>query len=299
MNKKLGFIAVAALAFVLGSCDKGGNNVLPSKYITISTNIGSLSRVATAEDGSQSFTNGDKISVYAWTGSNTAVGSLVVNNSVNTYNGTAWTASPVMLWKDMVTPHYFIGVYPFRTVTDFTADPYTLDPAKQTDADVLAANVLGKGVSAQEAVGGVVPLNFGHLMSKLVVNLNFRNQWTTTPTVGSVSVPATTTATINYLTMAVTAGTADNMTLPALTTPNAGYALSYSSVVVPQTIKSIVITIEGKTYTYTNSKGINLKQGNIQVVNLIVGRNMIELGSVVIKNWNTGETIDGGEALGD
>lgn len=300
MKKQLYTIALIAAALTLGSCDKGGNEVSVSNYITVSTQIGASSRVATATDGTQSFTEGDKISVYAWTGSNSSVGTLQVNNAINTFDGKSWTATPMMLWKDMVTPHYFVAIYPQRAVTHFEADPFTLNEADQTASDLLSANVLGEGRTAQTSTGGIVPLTFSHLMSKIVINLNFRSQWTSTPTIESLSIRAANTAKVNYLTGVVTPDTYTTLpvvNIPALKTANEGYACSYASVVIPQTIHAIVITINGKTFTYTDTDGLILKQGNIQTLNLIVGRDKIELGSVSINNWSDGTTIKGGEAI--
>ena len=67
-------MALASMVCVLGSCNNGEKDPVTndaSEYITISTNI--LTRVAVAENGSQEFENGDKISVYAWTGSKASV----------------------------------------------------------------------------------------------------------------------------------------------------------------------------------------------------------------------------------
>lgn len=291
MKKTMIFAAIAALVGIgFTSCNKSDDDAAQvSKYITVSANVGNLSRVITNQDGSQSFAKGDQISVYAWTGSNAAVSGLIVNGAVNTFDGSKWAAAPMMLWKDMITPHFFIGVYPARTITDFTADAFTLG-TDQTANDLLAANVLGAGRLPKD---GVVTMTFDHMMAKLVVNLTFRNQWTTTPTVEKVEVPATSMATVNYLTKAVTAGTEKaNVAIPVATANTA-----YAGIMVPQTINQVFITIDGHAYTYTNAEGITLPQGTVRTINLIVGRNQIELGSVSINNWITGEEIPGGEAL--
>ena len=89
-----------------------------------------MTRVAHSGN-STTFVTGDRISVYAWTGSADAVPSaFVVDNSINTLGGDGtWTAEPQMLWADNTSDHHFLGIYPERDViTDYNADPYTSTP---------------------------------------------------------------------------------------------------------------------------------------------------------------------------
>lgn len=300
-------IALAAAALLAAGC--GHNEDTPSevaKYITVNTSIGQMTRVATDADGSQRFEANDQISVYAWTGKATevAVSSLVVNNSINTYDGTAWTASPQMLWADQESGHYFIGIHPAKksiasVVTELTADDYTLNAADQKASDLLVATNL-KGLSATTAPGGMVDLTFDHVMAKLIVNLNFRSQWGGTPTAVSVTAQdVATNAKVDYLHKAVAADASskEGISLPALATPQAGYALSYASIMVPQSgFSKITVTINGSDYTYTHSGEIKLEGGKYTTVNLTVGRDRIELGDVTVNDWQQGDVIDGGEA---
>ena len=299
--------ALAAATLLAAGCEH--NEDTPSevaKYITVNTSIGQMTRVATDADGSQRFEAKDQISVYAWTGKATevAVSSLVVNNSVNTYDGTAWTASPQMLWADQEIGHYFIGIHPAKksiasVVTELTADDYTLNAADQKASDLLVATNL-KGLSATTAPGGMVDLTFDHVMAKLIVNLNFRSQWGGTPTAVSVTAQdVATNAKVDYLHKAVAADASskEGISLPALATPQAGYALSYASIMVPQAgFSKITVTINGSDYTYTHSGEIKLEGGKYTTVNLTVGRDRIELGDVTVNDWQQGDVIDGGEA---
>ena len=70
MKKKTYLFALMAMALTLGSCSDNENGIggETSKYITVSTSIGNMTRVATDEKGGQTFEEGDEISVYAWTG---------------------------------------------------------------------------------------------------------------------------------------------------------------------------------------------------------------------------------------
>lgn len=290
-------LAAMAATLVLASCNNDENGgVETAEYITVNTSIGSLTRTATADNGTQTFVKDDKISVYAWTGSADVVNAdaMVVNNSINTYDGTKWSASPQMLWKDMMTSHYFLGVYPARTITNFIADEYALDVTKQEQSDLLVAVNRGTDNAGIIASNTAVPLQFDHVMAKLIVNLTFRNQWATTPKVTNVTTSnLKDKATVDYLTKTatVTAEEATDIELQAATANT-----TYQSIMVPQAGEGATITIKigDKDYIYTGT--VKLEGGKYTTVNLIVGRDGITLGSVSINGWGEGNTINGGEA---
>ena len=294
MKKKTYLCALMAMALTLGSCSDNENGIggETSKYITVSTSIGDMTRVATNDDGSQSFENGDQISVFAWTGDATvapAAAERVVDNAINTLDNNVWKATPQMLWKDMTSTHYFIGVYPKleSAVADLTKVDYTVDPTDQEKSDMLVA-VNTKGMKASE---NSVLLSFNHVMAQLTVNLSFRTQFGGAAKVTAVNaVGMADKATVNLLTKAVTPdATKSTVSLGATETNK-----SYRGIVVPQTgFKQIDVVIDGKTFTYTHANEISLAAGKQTVVNLIVGRDEITLGSVNINPWGIGETFSG------
>jgi hypothetical protein len=294
--KAFRFIPLAALGLLAAACsnDETAPAQQEAKYITNEANIGKMTRATTTGNASV-FEAGDGVTLYAWTGSATAVpADKVVNGVVNTLGTDGkWTPATQMLWADMVTPHYFLGIYPARTVSDFTADPYTLDPADYEASDLLVARQL----SGLTATQNPVSLTFDHAMAKLYVNMNFRNQWSETPTIASCVATAASTATIDYLAQTVTAGTQASVSLPAIAAQT-GYAVTHSSIMVPQSgFRTVTITIDGQPFTYTHEVDIPLEAGKYTTLNLIVGRNKIELGEVSINDWTEGTTIDGGQAM--
>ena len=287
--KTLRTIALAMLAATLTACSNDDNGGKAPKYINIDAQLSQPTKTTSAADGTMSFTSGDAISVYAWTGSastlpTTADGFVVAGNT-NTFNGSTWTASPQMLWKDLTSPHFFIATYPQR---DITQTNFTLDTSKQSECDVMVATNLGtdsKGIIATETA---IPLAFDHLMAKLQVNLQFRNQWGESgPTSVAVSINSKSSATIDYLAKSVTpTGDASYINLPSVAAAVEGYAKSYESIVIPVSdLKNIKIAIDGHDYIYTHDTAIQLQGGKTTIVNLMVGRNEITLGSMSIKGW--------------
>ena len=164
MKKKTYLIALMAMALTLGSCSDNENGIggETSKYITVSTSIGNMTRVATDAKGGQTFEEGDEISVYAWIGAPTVAPETrerVVNNAINKLTNGSWVATPQMLWKNNRDKHYFIGVYPTAAISDLSAGEYTFDANKQTESDLL-------GQSTQTAYP-IVPMNSKQYLSPL------------------------------------------------------------------------------------------------------------------------------------
>lgn len=303
MNTKIKLLALSAAVLTLGACSDDNDNEASSKYITIATEIGTMTRVTTAADGTQNFAEGDSISVYAWTGDPTAApaaGKRVVDNSVNTLTSGKWMAKPQMLWKDIATNHYFIAVYPsiargMGLDTDLTQYAYTLNTADQEASDLLVA----VNTSGRSALDGDVPLDFAHTMATVNVNLSFRNQWgtdsagnNTKPTVSSVSLAdAADGATVNLFSKAVTA---DNGSRKDIAIPEVEANSKYKTIFIPQGgVQRVVIVVGGKTYTYTHPTDIIFESGKITTVNLIVGRNEVVLGGLTISNWSSNPDING------
>lgn len=301
MNKRFYFLAIVPAVLAINGCNKTVNDGPAPKYITVSTDI--ATKVTTAADGTQTFTKGDKISVYAWIGDPAtapAAASRVVDNSINTLGEDGkWTAEPQMLWKNLSDKHFFISVYPENAApeADLTKVACTVDPARQTESDILVATELNGKVADNNPVS----LTFDHVMSKVNVELSFRNQWggtpeaPVTPTVESVQLgDVATDGTVNYLTKTVTPGTAR----AAMVLPQTRANTVYSSVLIPQTgIKTVVIRIDGKDFTYTHGSDFTFEKGKYTTIKLIVGRNQIDLGDVTINGWGKGDEINGGEAL--
>lgn len=282
---------------MLAACSTDSESPAPQDpgQIRVTASVGAMTRVAHSGN-STTFVTGDRISVYAWTGSADAVPSaFVVDNSINTLGGDGtWTAEPQMLWADNTSDHYFLGIYPERDViTDYNADPYTLDSYNQEASDLLVAKTTAKPtVSA-------VKLEFGHVMAKLVVNLSFRNEWTTAPDVASVTAAVCTEATVDYLAnpVKVTPATGQNLVM----IPFTGTPASYAGIMIPgqSGFRTINVTLDnGKVYTYTHPASIDLQPGRYTTVNLVLGRDRIELddAGINVSDWENGTVIDGAEA---
>ena len=291
--KKITFFAAAVAVAVLSlaACTRVESGRQDSaKRISLDAGI-SPTRAATYGD-SEIFETGDKISLYAWMGTAEAVPANPVVNGVENElqaNGT-WKPAVDMFWANFISPHYFVGIYPVRTVSSFIADSYTLVPTDYEASDLLVAT----NFSGLTASDDPVRLTFKHMMARLQVNMTFRSQFSGTPAVDVVATAAST-CKVNYLTESVAPDAQGSVKLVKLDTPAPGSALSYQSIMIPQEgFRTVTLTIEGKEYSFTNPADIKLAAGKVTVLDLIVGRDRIDLASdIAIKDWSAGNTYSG------
>lgn len=290
MMKKMLFVAAALLALAACTNDHEPDNV-PAKDIKVNASIVQMTRVTT-NDNESAFETGDRISVYAWLGTADDAKQIVVNNSVNTLGGDGtWTASQQMLWANNSSAHYFLGIYPVQEVSDLKAMNYVLTPEDQEASDLLYALNTGTEGNGIRPTNTPVALTFSHLMSKLVINLNFRSQWGGTPVVESVKAIAKTEASVNFLS-GETTPQGDNMAIdiPTLATPTANYACSFAGIMIPQQsgFYEIQIKVKGidQPYLYNTGAPIPLETGKYTTVNLTLGRDAITLDKdITITDW--------------
>ena len=126
MKYKNIYILLAALSLFSCSKEQGGQEPQAGGAITIEASIGALTKTPLPDVEKSAFSEGDQISLYAWTGSATEVpAKKIVDGVVNTFDGTKWTPATQMLWNYVKENHYFLGVYPVKAITNFTADEYT------------------------------------------------------------------------------------------------------------------------------------------------------------------------------
>ena len=268
--------------------------------ITVNATIGNLTKVS-YQGNATSFTEGDKIIVYGWTGTADAVPvNRVVNGVVNTLGADGkWTPQDKMIWQSSTGKHYFLGVYPARTIGDFKMASFKLNPSNFTESDILIATNLG-GVTSKD---GAVDLEFRHAMAKMVVNLRFGTEWESVPAVSKVSVAAKTGAEINYLDphALYATGDASDINLVALASAPDGFSYSYSGLQVPQEgVRRITVVVNDEEYLYGAPVDIPLESGKITTIELAVkGRALVEAGSVTISDWADGTGLPGGAAVID
>lgn len=308
--KKIIYMAALAMTFI--ACSNEDDIVYTNKDIKIQTTIGTMTKTTVDAQGAAKFVKGDQFSFYAWDGTFAADNTPWIENVKITLDddGKTWTPESQILWKTTETKHDFLGIYPASLITETTNLAEVIYDMND-DGDVIANDIL-RAYSHEVVMpksNNTLTLPFKHIMAKLRVNLKFRNQWDEDPEVSSVWAKLNKKAKINFYDNNVTTAANDTYgrNITKMETPAEGYVYSYEIIAVPGDLdfNTIKINIGDETYTFTytddNNNNISLISGKVTTVNLIVGRNKVELvtpaegeeGGITIDDWTDNTTYDG------
>lgn len=294
MKAKYLFMAALALMGVLASCQSDDDFTVtrPANAVGINVSVGSLqttrSNAIATDDTQRQFNQGDQISV------STNDQEAVIFQCTSTENQT-WTetvAGKFLLWtQPMLT---FSAYYPVTTGTSMTA--FTL-PTDQSSVDKIAlADYMTRQQNISRPEGGSdIQMQLERKMARVIVRISgFGSQYRDDQkTVSNVSIYSEASG------IADGNPTGSSTEIQPYAQGDGGQGSTYTALVVPgygdSGARFIQLTDgEGSTLLV---KGIpELEAGNSYTFNLVVGKNKIEVASVTVTDWTTGETLDGGQA---
>lgn len=303
------YLSLAALALMctLASCQSDDEAAVsfarPANAVGINVSVGAMQTTrsnpaSTDPDAALIFNQGDQISV------STNDQEAVLFQCTSTENQTWTEAVPnkFLLWtQNMLT---FSAYYPVTTGTSMTA--FTL-PADQSSVENIA---LADYMTCQKAIsrpegGSDIYINLERKMARVIVKIaSFGDQYTDEDeyvknvrinsqysAIADGNGTGDVTAVTPYAQGSYddyTGGWRQNSTFTALVVP--GYGDSGA--------RFIQLT-DGENSTL-EVKGIpELEAGNSYTFNLVVGKNTIQVASVTVQDWTTGETLAGGQAMED
>ena len=292
-------MAALALMGTLASCQSDDDFTVtrPANAVGINVSVGSLqttrSNAIATDDTQRQFNQGDQISV------STNDQEAVLFQCTSTENQT-WTetvAGKFLLWTQPTLT--FSAYYPVTTGTSMTA--FTL-PTDQSSVDKIAlADYMTRQQNISRPEGGSdIQMQLERKMARVIVRISgFGSQYDDDEkTVSNVRIyseasgiadgnPTGSSTEIQPYAQGSNDGWgwSQNSTFTALVVP--GYGDSGA--------RFIQLTDgEGSTLLV---KGIpELEAGNSYTFNLVVGKNRIEVASVTVQDWTTGETLTGGQA---
>ena len=288
------FMAALALMGALASCQSDDDFTVtrPANAVGINVSVGSLqttrSNAIATDDTQRQFNQGDQISV------STNDQEAVLFQCTSTENQTWTEAVPnkFLLWTQPTLT--FSAYYPTTTGTSMTA--FTL-PTDQSSVDKIAlADYMTRqqNISRPES-GSDIQMQLERKMARVIVRISgFGSQYDDDEkTVSNVSIYSEASGIENGN------PTGSSTQITPYAQGNGGQGSTYTALVVPGWVDSgarfIQLTDgEGSTLIV---KGIpELEAGNSYTFNLVVGKNKIEVASVTVQDWTTGETLAGGQA---
>jgi hypothetical protein len=291
------YIPLAALALLgtLASCDKGNEdfdaNARPDNAVNVDFSVGNLkatrSNPAATDDTQREFNQGDQISV-------STDGQDPVIFQCQNKNEQTWAeavSGKFLLWKQ--NEMTFKAYYPATTGTSMTA--FTLPVDQSTEAKIALADYMTRQQTCNNENGSNIQMQLERKMARVIVRISgFGSQYTDeNKTVSNVSIYSEASGIENDN------PTGSSTEIQPYAQGNGGQGSTYTALVVPGYGDSGARFIqlsdgEGSTLLV---KGIpELEAGNSYTFNLVVGKNRIEVASVTVQDWTTGETLAGGQA---
>ena len=288
MKTKYTAIAALILLGAFASCQK--ENLRPDNAVKVSVSVGALTKTnAIATDDTQrQFNQGDQISV------STNDQEAVIFQCTSTENQT-WTetvAGKYLLWtQPMLT---FSAYYPVTDGTSMTA--FTLPADQSSVAKTALADYMTRQQNISRPEGGSdIQMQLERKMARVIVRISgFGDQYyDDQKTVSNVRIYSEASG--------IEDGnpTGSSTEIQPYAQGDGGQGSTYTALLVPGYGDSGARFIqlsdgEGSTLTV---KGIpELNAGNSYTFNLMVGKNRIEVASVTVQDWTTGETLAGGQA---
>ena len=294
---KAKYLSMAALALMgaLASCQSDDDFTVarPDNAVSVNFSVGSLrgttrSNAIATDDTQRQFNQDDQIAV------STNDQEAVLFQCTSTENQTWTEAVPnkFLLWTQPTLT--FSAYYPVTTGTSMTT--FTV-PTDQSSVDkiALADYMTRQQVISRPEGGSDIQMQLERKMARVIVRISgFGSQYDDDEkTVSNVSIYSEASG------IADGNPTGSSTEIQPYAQGNGGQGSTYTALVVPGYGESGATFIqlsdgEGSTLRV---KGIpELEAGNSYTFNLVVGKNRIEVQSVTVQDWTTGETLAGGQA---
>ena len=250
---------------------------------------------------------------------------LFVDNSSNatyTYNNVymkkddsdTWTShksdgttSWMMLWQSESATVDVTAYAPYDatatsggTITGTVeADQTTEENGQKSDVLYAKSSVTPNAPDASkdiyyDATTQKLNVKMNHKLSKLTVNIRYGTEMTqggATPSLTSVTLGETQTGySLSLSDGSVKAsGDKSGITMMLSDATATGYNKSAEAILVPQTAAfTITVTVDGRTFVYNNADFL-FSSGNAYTLNLLVGKDIVNIGDITASTWVTNE----------
>ncbi len=293
---KAKYLSLAALALMgaLASCQSDDFTVArPDNAVSVNFSVGSLqgttrSNAAATDDTQRQFNQGDQIAVS--TNDQEAV--LFQCTSTEDQTWTEAVSNKFLLWtQPMLT---FSAYYPATTGTSMTT--FTVPADQSSEAKIALADYMTRQQNISRPEGGSdIQMQLERKMARVIVRISgFGSQYDDDEkTVSNVSIYSEASG------IADGNPTGSSTEIQPYAQGNGGQGSTYTALVVPGDGESgarFITLSDGEGSTLLVKDIPELEAGNSYTFNLVVGKNRIEVASVTVQDWTTGEILAGGQA---
>ena len=289
------YLSLAALALMgtLASCqsDDEASIARPDNAVGINVTVGSLqttrSNPAATDDTQREFNQGDQVCVS--TEGQDPVLFQCTNADMQTWAEAE--AGKFLLWTQ--NEMTFKAYYPATTGTSMTN--FNLPADQSTEAKIAQADYMTREQTCYNDNGTDIDLDLERKTARVIVRIaGFTDQYDNNEkTVSNVRIYSEASG-IEY-----DNPTGSSAEIQPYAQGNGGAGTSFTALVVPgygDDGADFITLTDGESNTL-KVKGIpELEAGYSYTYNLTVGKNTIQVASVTVQDWATGETLAGGQA---
>ena len=307
--KTIRILALTAMAAALTACsndDEVNSNYPSDNIVRITANVGNATTRASYNDNNLS-----EFYICILTGNtNYTYDKVKVTKDAKT---NTWKTASQMLWQDAQTPVIITAVTDNTNTCCHGSEIYEQVEKDQSSATDYSSDFLvykkDSFIPDKHLVGGCIPITFSHLFSQLNINLTFGTEFNEGQATGYLADNPITSikvggsilnAVCDFNTTPVSVKTNTTFSAEDITphvdgsftaaTANAENAkVSYSCILVPQKIDAgkfnIKFSANGRIYDWTSSADFTLESGKKHTLNLVIGKDVVKLGSFTIKAW--------------
>lgn len=218
------------------------------------------------------------------------------------------TTSWMMLWQSESAAVNVTAYAPYDatatldgTITGTVESNQTMEGnGRKSDALYAKSTVTPNAPSTSEDIYYNVDtqklnVKMNHALSKLTVNIRYGTEMTqgdTTPSLASVTLGGTLTGySLKLADGSVNAsGSKPDIMMMLSDATVANYNKSAEAILVPQKAAfTITVIVDGRTFVYNNKADFDFNSGNAYTLNLLVGKDIVNIGGITASPWTTNE----------
>ncbi|MBR5595391.1 MAG: fimbrillin family protein [Alistipes sp.] len=304
MRRKVKLFALLASVFAIGACEDLPE--LPQNgvedYSDIPLNINAVPAGDFSRATDTAFETGDAISVFGYKGDLSSGFSVQtwLTNGKFTKGANGFTSAETHYWYSGEELGHIVGLYPYSD--KYTAEEFLVNGVsfyvksdQSTHANYTASDLMYAIVNNVTPTANEVVLEFNHVLSKLVVDID--NQ--SSASIKDVYVSGVFGGATYSMLGGYTIGNSGTIKAGKLANASQGYTDSYTLIIPPQQeIPNIAITTTNdKQYTFSVNEPIEFNSGKARHLKVTITEESVSTEiDATIRDWSADEDVEFSDA---